>query len=92
MLDELTPDQFLEWQTFDRLEILGERRMDYRFAHIVLALRGGTLQDNLIRFGDEIEQMAAMDAPKQSLAFQEMVLDGWCAVTNILQGYKADGS
>jgi len=84
MLAELTPDQFLEWRVFDQLEILGERRMDYRFASIVLALRGGKLDDCVIKFGDEIEQMAEVMAPKQSLEFQEMLIDGWCHVSNIL--------
>lgn len=84
MLAELTPDQFLEWRVFDQLEILGERRMDYRFASIVLALRGGTLEESVIRFGDEIQEMARVMAPKQTLEFQEMLIDGWCYVNNIL--------
>ncbi|HMF88740.1 MAG TPA: hypothetical protein VK575_11735 [Gemmatimonadaceae bacterium] len=84
MLAELTPDQFLEWRVFDQLEIMSERRMDYRFASIVLALRGGKLDDCVIKFGDEIERMAEVMAPKQSLEFQEMLIDGWCHVHNIM--------
>lgn len=75
---------------FDQLEILGERRMDYRFASIVLALRGGKLDDCVIKFGDEIDQMAEiMASPKQSLEFQEMLIDGWCRVNNLLVEKKA---
>ncbi len=84
MLDELSPDQLLEWRVFDQLEILSERRMDYRFASIVLALRGGELEDCILKFGDEITQMAKIETSKQSLQFQEMVIDGWCHVNNLM--------
>jgi hypothetical protein len=90
MLRSITAKQFREWQAFDLLDPIGEERDDFRAASIVQALyniaRDGTrhpnpwpITDFLVAFGDRPRADT-----KQSVEFQERLINDWCNTSNAI--------
>lgn len=69
----------MEWRAFETLEPFAEERADYNMAHVVQALArdGKPLKDFLIPFGDTV-----IMPTRQTVAYQEQVLDAWFAGSN----------
>lgn len=98
MLEEMSWDQFLEWNAFDALEPFGEEREDFRSASVrqtITNVLGSLhvpnyqqmpLRDFLLGFGDSGALAAApVVAPAKAAAkveFIEMVIGAWCSGQN----------
>lgn len=100
MLDEISWEQFREWQTFLHLDPPAEDRMAPLAASIVQALwniardvekhpNGWPLSDFLIRFGDD--KLPPVEKPQQTVEYQEHLLDAWITVHNLVTEAKAQG-
>lgn len=91
MIDALGWERLQEWKAFSELEPFGEERADFRSAQVTQALwniardqkahpKGWPLEEFLLKFGDYPRPEPVV----QTLAYQEMVIDAWCGVQNIL--------
>jgi len=101
MLRGITWETFLEWQAFESLEPFETERQDYRIAHVVHALWtiaraqiGNTeerpIADFLLNFGD-LKIARADLTVKQTVEYQEMLIDSWCFLNNAALAAAAKG-
>lgn len=86
--EDLTWGDLLEWQEYDDREPFGEERADVRSAQIVQAIyalagKNYPLADVLLYFGDA-ERPKPVEQPKQTLEYQEMLIDAWCSTQNAI--------
>jgi hypothetical protein len=91
MLLEMTASEFVELQVFDELEPTAEHRADWNTASIVqafwqIALRKTdiTLDQCRVKFGDSIAMLAGPTTPKQSVEYQQRMIDSWCYIATSL--------
>lgn len=98
MLEEISWEQFREWQAFFHLDPPAEDKMAPLAASIVQALwniardpekhpNGWPLSDFLVRFGDDIPPV--VEKPQQTVDYQEHVIDAWITVHNLVTEDKA---
>ncbi len=80
--------RFQEWKAFYELDPDDGERNSWGLAHVVQAIvrNGKPLSDFMLPFGD-VPRVVEV-APKQPLAFQEMLIDGWCHVANLIDQVK----
>lgn len=88
MLRTIPGWKFREWKQFNKLEPFPDKRADLNAAHIVQFLwalsgdkrypNGRPLSDFVLSFGD----MPPTEPVRQSVEYQEMVIDGWVLTNN----------
>lgn len=81
--------KFNEWKAFYELDPDDDRRTEFGLARLyqVLTRSQRPLGELLLPFGDR----AQASPVKQSIEYQEMVIDAWCAVTNAIHDQKKGG-
>lgn len=98
MLEEISWEEFREWQQFLHLDPPAEDRLAPLFASVVQALwniardvekhpNGWPLSDFLIRFGDD--KPPVVEKPVQTTEYQEHILDAWFTVNNLIVEAKS---
>jgi len=95
MLEELSWKQFLEWRVYRELNPDSDTRASYHSAQIVEALyhiatKGNNrwrVEDFLLHFGDDPLNRPAPEM-KQSVEYQERMIDSWIYVSNALLSKK----
>lgn len=82
MLAAMPTDLLEEWRIFDELDPPLSDRMDWGLAHIVQVLvrNQRPLREFMLPFGDTPKDATVV----QSLEYQEMLINAWCAVNNAI--------
>lgn len=89
MLRTMSWHMFQEWKAFEDLEPFEDYRADMNAAHIVQVLvrDGRKLKDFILPFGD----LTIPTAPKQTLEYQEAMIDAWIFGSNAAIAAKEKG-
>jgi len=80
MLSTIPGWKLLEWEAFYELEPDGDEKTEWGLAHIVQAIMrtGKPLIEYLLPFGDR----PGREPVKQTIEYQEMVIDAWIMASN----------
>lgn len=85
MLTRIPGWKFREWKHYEELEPFPAERADWNAAHIVQVLlrNGKSLAEFMLPFGDYHSVQT-----KQSVTYQEMVIDAWVSNANAIHAAK----